>query len=182
MKRNAYLFIISLSLFVLIGPLAKAEWLGDFGGQVRAFRQNDARTLESRNPLAIRGGIRRRKYDIYLEYAQWKNAAGNGYIDVTETHQDLLMWFRKILIPDWKGLPYMAIGVGATRGLVKTELNSVAEVQHGLLEPLAKAALGGFIQVIQNIQLSVEMTAQIPSPLGVQPELGVGMYLGVRWY
>ena len=72
-------------LLLLVGASAKAEPFAALGMSLNFEQAPDGRTIETRQPLAVRGGYRFQPVDVYLDYQTFNATQGTPLVHVART-------------------------------------------------------------------------------------------------
>lgn len=159
-----------LLLVILIacsGPVAKAEPFAALGTSLAFEQSPDGRTIETRQPFAVRGGYRFRMLDVYLDYQTYSASQGTELVRVGRTHHEWVMSARRIFFKKWKARPYGALGLGVQHDVVETTLGEEEARDVGLAQAVLAASLGVQVKVWKSFDLQFESrlaTSQNYSP------------------
>jgi hypothetical protein len=161
------------------GPLVEV------GGNLAFEYANNGRTLESRQPVALRGGYRFDGVDLFLEHDSFSYSQGTPAVQVRRSHQEWIFWGRRLFAPpgleEIRLKPFAAGGIGARADKVETTLNGVTTTNTGRAEPLGALA-GGFEAITADgFSLDVEIRATLSSGYAPNPVPGFGLFAGWRF-
>lgn len=164
---------------VASGPLV------EIGGNLAFEYANNGRTLESRQPVALRGGYRFDEVDLLLEHDSFSYSQGTPAVQVRRSHQEWIFWGRHLFVaPGLEEIrlkPFAAGGIGARTDKVETTLNGITTTNTGRAEPLVALA-GGFEAITADgFSVDVEIRATLSSGYAPNPVPGFGLFAGWRF-
>ena len=141
----------------------------------------DGRTMETRQPVSVRGGYRFPVADVFLEYTNFRVSDGTTMVYVSREHQELILWARHLLRSDWAFTPYAGIGVGAQNDHVDTVLSKQTSNDNGALQSMATASVGLRALVLEKLELQFEGRLAVSPEYAPNPLFGFGVAVGLSF-
>lgn len=169
------------SLVSLVGVSARAEMLASLGTSVMFESSSNGRTLDQRQPWALRGGYRFERFDVYAEYARFGNATtGTSYVGVTRKQEQLLLWGRHV-VRQFRLMPYAAVGVGALAETIETRLGTEERTDSGRPEAAFAGAVGAIAPITQWCEVSLEGRAETSPAYAPHPVFGLSVFASAKF-
>lgn len=178
MNRGWSALVIALFGLSITASRADASVLVSVGTQLVFENASDGRTLEGRQPFALRGGYRFELGDLYLEYTRFSVSDGSEMVAVERTHHEWQLWGRRVLVPQWKLKPYLAAGLGLQYDNVETTLSGATTKTSGDPRFLSSVAAGLTAVVWERLEMQMEAMLSGSENFSPNPRAGFGIYVG----
>ncbi|NUN05619.1 MAG: hypothetical protein HUU57_07645 [Bdellovibrio sp.] len=152
------------------------------------FEYDSNKELIDRKPLNLAAVYGRAGYSIALEYARFTESSGNTSSRLQRTHQDVVVWARYHVLPDYALSEnnfvtlYAGAGVGALEESVETTLAGVSRTDKGTAKLLSGLSAGGQVKYhLQNFGtvLGLEARGLFASDFSPNPMGSIVLHLGV---
>lgn len=171
-KTALFLFTLIFSLISLAQEsIQPVRLLLAYGDEMRPEKDlnSDFKTHDLRN-YAIGAGFD--SYLVVLERATFEEASGNATLNVNRRLEDTMLWGQWRAL-QWNHLvPYLGVGAGAYKEVIKTEFAGVSPVTNESdLKLLMGASFGVSVQV-PLLWLSLEGRLFFGDELDQQPTFG----------
>lgn len=173
--------ILIFASCLLVQKEVHAQVIGSLGQNLLFESGNNGRSIDTRQPLALRGGYRFDAGDLYLEYSKFRSAQGTPSVQVVREHGEWLMWARRIFSGEMKFAPYAAGGAGVQRDEVETTIPGETKKDRGEFRPVVAIA-GGFHAVVRGgLELQLEAKTAASSSYAPNPLMGLAFFVGYQF-
>lgn len=144
------------------------------------FEYDSNKEFIDRKPLNLAVVYGQARYSVALEYARFAESSGNASSQLERTHQDVMVWARYHVVPDYALTKnnfltfYAGAGVGAYEESVETTLSGVSRTDNGTAKLMTGLSGGGqFKYHLQSFGMVAGLEARglfasdfSPNPLG----------------
>lgn len=179
------IFAMTLGLvlmsFLSFTQNASAQAILSVGQNLLFENGNNGRSIDTQQPLSVRGGYRFGIRDLYLEYSSFQSAQGTPSVQVVREHSEWLAWGRRVLAPKMKFAPYAAAGLGLQYDKIETTIPGESKRDQGEPHPVLALASGFLVAVREGLELQLEVKAASSSNYAPNPLMGLAFFVGYRF-
>ena len=144
------------------------------------FEYDANKEVVDRKPLNFAVVYGRARYSVTLEYARFSESSGNASAKLERTHQDMMVWARYHVLPDYNLTKnnsvtlYAGAGAGAYEESVETTLSGISRTDKGSAKLMTGLSAGGQLKyLMQNFGAVAGLEARglfasdfSPNPIG----------------